>query len=222
MAAALVVASTRLHASEADERIEPSFQQTFVYRAYFTTNDVVKTGFQGGVATLTGRVSDEFKKTLAQETVALLPGVTLVDNRLEITGEIPAVNSDAWLRAKVKNMLALHRCVSTRAEVEVKNGVVILRGQAISKNQSDLTSQYVYSVEGVTEVRNEMAVIAYSGNVSGVRGSKIDDASITAQANLTFQYHSMACALANKVMTHDGVVLLSGNAREVLDQDVAA
>jgi osmotically-inducible protein OsmY len=46
---------------------------------------------------------------LAQETVASLPGVKSVDNRLEIKGERPAENSDTWLITKVKTTLLFHR-----------------------------------------------------------------------------------------------------------------
>ena len=65
-----------------------------------------------GVVTLTGTVAEESHKALARETVASLPGVKSVDNKLEVKGEVPAVYSDAWLITKVKSTLLFHRNVS--------------------------------------------------------------------------------------------------------------
>ncbi len=44
--------------------------------------------------------------------MAGLPGVKSVDNRLEVKGDHPAEQSDAWLIAKVKTTLLFHRSVS--------------------------------------------------------------------------------------------------------------
>ena len=68
-------------------------------------NDDIKIHSKDGAVTLTGNVSEESHKSLAQETVAGLPGVKSVDNKLEVKGERPAENSDAWLSAKVKTTL---------------------------------------------------------------------------------------------------------------------
>ena len=91
--------------------------------------------------------------------VANLPGVKSVNNRLEVKGERPAENSDTWVHMKVKTALLYHRNVSGfNTEVNVKDGIVTLRGEAANQAQKDLTSEYAKDVEGVKDVKNEMTV----------------------------------------------------------------
>jgi hyperosmotically inducible periplasmic protein len=107
---------------------------------------------------LTGTVGEESHKSLAQETVASLPGVKRVDNKLGVKGERPAENSDAWLVTKVKTTLLFHSNVSAMTEVSANNGIITLRGDAASKAEKDLTTEYAKDIEGVKDVNNEMTV----------------------------------------------------------------
>jgi osmotically-inducible protein OsmY len=143
-----------------------------------------------------------------------------VDNRLEIKGESPAKNSDAWLTTKVKTTLLFHRSVSTMTEVNTKGGIVTLRGNASNQAQKDLTTEYAKDVEGVKDVNNEMTV-KKSPEKTETAGEKIDDASITAQVKMTLLYHRSTSALNTKVETKDGVVTLSGKAGNAAELDLA-
>jgi osmotically-inducible protein OsmY len=89
-----LVTSAPVHASKMDSRIESSAKKSYVFKTYLK-NDDIKIESRDGVVSLTGTVSEESHKSLAQETVADLPGVKSVDNRLEVKGERPAENSDA-------------------------------------------------------------------------------------------------------------------------------
>ncbi|MBU0544608.1 MAG: BON domain-containing protein [Proteobacteria bacterium] len=80
--ASLFIINVPLFASEMDDRIESSAKQSYVFKTYFRGDDI-KVQSTDGVVTLTGTVSDESHKSLAQETVASLPGVKSVDNKLE-------------------------------------------------------------------------------------------------------------------------------------------
>ena len=62
-----------------------------MFKTYLKGDDI-KIESKDGVVTLTGSVSEESHKSLAQETVASLPGVKSVDNRLEVKGERPLRN----------------------------------------------------------------------------------------------------------------------------------
>ena len=218
----LVTPGVPLRASETDDRIESSFKKSYVYTTYLK-DDAIKTDARGGVVTLTGNVAEDSHKSLAQETVAELPGVERVDNRLQVKSEIPAANSDAWVRARVRSMLAFHRAKSNSgAEVDVKDGMIILRGKAASESQRESTTQYAKAVEGVKEVRNDMTIVETLEDSVGTTVRKIDDASITAQAKLTLQYHRSTCGLATKVETTDGVVRLSGKTRNSAEKDTVA
>ena len=108
---ALLALSAPAHASNMDRRIESSVKQSYVFKTYLQGDDI-KIRSRDGAVTLTGRVSESFHRSLAQETVAGLPGVRSVDNRVELKGAPPTADSDAWLRDKVKVTLLFHRSVS--------------------------------------------------------------------------------------------------------------
>ena len=170
---------------------------------------------------MTGTVSQESHKTLAQETVAGLRGVKTVDNRLEVKGESPTPNSDAWLMTKVKTTLLFHRSVSAGAtEVDVKGGIVTLRGKAESQAQKDLTTEYAKDIDGVKDVKNEM-VVSKPSKKTQTTGGKIDDASITGMAKMTLLYHRSTSALNTSVTTNNGVVTLTGKAKSAAEKDLA-
>jgi hyperosmotically inducible periplasmic protein len=212
---ALLAISVPVYASKMDSRIEVSAKQTYLFNTFLTDDDI-KIESKDGAVTLTGIVANNFNKSIAQETVAGLPGVKSVDNRLEVKGASPTANSDAWLRDKVNGILMFHRSVSAgTTEVDVKDGIVTLRGIAASQAQKDLTTEYARDVEGVKDVNNEMTV------KKRTIGEKIDDASITAQVKITLLYHRSTSALNTKVETKRGVVTLYGKASSIAALNLA-
>ena len=219
-AVALLLLNTPVQAENMDSRIEASARQSYVFKTYLQ-NDDIKIESKEGAVTLTGMVSENFHKSLAQETVAGLPGVKSVDNRLEVKGAFPTANSDAWLREKVRVTLLFHRSVSAgTTEVDVKDGIVTLRGEAASQAQKELTTEYAKDVEGVKEVNNEMSV-AKTPKKERTVGEKIDDASITAQVKMTLLSHHSTSAINTKVETKRGKVTLYGKARNAAEMNLA-
>jgi osmotically-inducible protein OsmY len=219
-ALALLAFSVPVHAANMDSRIELSARQSYVFKTYLQGDDI-KIQSRDGAVTLTGIVSENFHKSLAQETVADLPGVTSVDNRLEVKGAPPTANSDAWLRDKVKVALLFHRSVSARTtEVEVKDGVATLRGEALSQSQKELTTEYARDVEGIKDVKNEMSVSTTSKKTPRTVGEKIDDASISAQVKMSLLNHRSTSVLNTKVKTKRGVVTVGGTARNTAEMDL--
>jgi osmotically-inducible protein OsmY len=217
---ALLIVSVPVHASKMDSSIESSAKKSYVFKTYLKTDDI-KIQAKDGAVTLTGTVSEESHKSLAEETVASLPGVKSVDNKIELKGERPAENSDAWLITKVKAALLFHRSVSgIKTEVNVKDGIVTLQGEATSQAQKDLTTEYAKDVEGVKNVNNEMTV-GKTSKKTRTAGDKIDDASITAQVKMTLLYHRSTSALKTSVTTKKGVVTLGGKAKTAAEKDLA-
>ena len=225
----LFLTSVPLFASDVDDKIESSAKQSYVFKTYLKGDDI-KIQPKDGVVTLTGTVSENSHKSLAQETVASLPGVKSVDNKLEVNSEAPSALSDAWLITKVKTTLLFHQNVSTTGtEVLSKNGIVTLRGGASSAAQRDLTAEYAKDVEGVKDVKNEMTVSAVEmipakgtiGEKIDAIGESIDDASITAMVKTTLLYHRSTSALKTTVETKNGVVLLGGKAKNMAEKDLA-
>jgi osmotically-inducible protein OsmY len=226
--ASTIVFNVPLFASGTDDQIESTAKKTYVFKTYLK-DDNIKMQSKDGLVTLTGTVSEPSHKTLAGETVAGLPGVKRVDNKLEEKDGVPAAKSDAWLITKVKTTLLFHSNVNAiGTEVLAENGIITLRGEATSVAQKDLTTEYVMDVEGVTKVNNEMTVVdAAKTEKSAVTkkadtmGEAIDDTSITALVKVTLLNHRSTSALKTTVKTEKGVVTLEGNASSAAAKDLA-
>ena len=208
-AVALFATGAPLHATESDKTIESSFRTTFVYTTYLK-DDAIKVDAFDGVVTLTGTVAEETHKELAQETVARLPGVTRVDNRLTTKTEA-APETDARIGRRVKLALQFHRSVNaSQTAVEVRDGIVTLKGEASSMAQRDLTAEYAKDIEGVKGVRNEMTVATILEPVAQTTGGTLDDASITAQIVTALMTHRSTSSVITRVTTRNGEVTLTG------------
>ena len=216
----LLVTSATVRASETDDRIESSAKKSHVFKTYLK-GDSIKIDSKNGAVTLTGTVAEGSHKSLAEDTVESLPGVKSVDNKLKVKGESPAEHSDGWLSTKVKSTLLFHRNVSASGtDVYVKDGVVSLRGEASSLAQKELTTEYAKDVEGVKDVINEMTVAKSPAKSARTMGEKIDDASITAQVKSSLMSHRSTSALKTKVETTDGIVTVSGTAKNAAEKSL--
>ncbi len=212
-ASALFITSAPLRAADTDDRIESSAAKSYVFKTYLK-DDSIKTESKDGAVTLTGTVNKASDKSLAQDTVASLPGVTSVDNQLLVKGEQPAEHSDSWIGLKVKSALLFHRNVSaTGTTVNVTNGIVTLTGQASSLAEKELTTEYAKDVDNVKTVKNQMTIANIPASQDATIGDKIDDASITAQVRSSLLSHHSTSALHTSVSTADGVVTVGGVAK---------
>ncbi len=209
----LLLANTSVRANETDDRIVSSAKSSYVFKTYLK-DDSIKTKSKDGAVTLSGSVADASHKTLAENTVESLPGVVSVNNRIKVKGENPPEHSDSWITTKVKSVLLFHRNVSSSGtSVSTKDGVVTLTGEASSMAQKELTTEYARDIDNVKEVDNQMTVVATPAKADETIGEKMDDASITAEVKSTLMSHRSTSAIKTKVSTTDGVVTLSGIAK---------
>ena len=214
---ALVMVGLPMQAADQDHKIESSAKSSYNFMTYLK-DDNIKVDSSMGVVTLTGTVSREYHKYLAQETVSGLAGVKSVTNNLVVVGDQPAEHSDGWITMKVKTVLAFHKNVSAAdTEVNTKNGIVTLSGKADTAAQKQLTTEYAKDVEGVMEVRNDL-VVTKTGHRT--LGEKVDDTSITAQVKSTLLFHKSTHAMTTKVTTKDGVVSLHGEAKNGAEREL--
>lgn len=218
VAAAMMALSAPVSAS-LDGRIEASARKSYVFKTFLKADDI-SIDSKDGVVVLTGTVAEVSHKSLAQETLAELPGVKSVENKLEVKGE-PTANSDAWLSDKLKITLLFHRSVSAgKTEVEVKDGMVTLRGVAENQAQKELTTEYASDIDGVKGVKNEMTLAETPENRGRTTGEKIDDSSISAQVRLALLFHRSTSVISTSVSTKRGVVTLGGKARNTAEKDL--
>lgn len=220
-AAAILAVNTTIHASETDDRIESSAKESYVFKTYLA-NDDIKATSKDGTVTLSGTVNQQSHKGLAEETVSNLPGVTKVDNRLELKAEYPADKSNEHIAMDIKAALLFHKSVSAKnTEVYVEEGIVTLRGEASSEAEKELAAEYA-DVEGVREVKNEMTVAKKTEEENDGKSIKevIDDASITAQVKIALLTHRSTSAVKTSVTTKDGIVTLGGTAKNTAEKDL--
>lgn len=219
--ASLFALNVPFFSTEENNHIVSSAKQSYVFRTYLK-NDEISLQHDGGVVTLSGTVSDESHTFLAREIVASLPGVTRVSIQLKNHAETSVMNPDAWLKTKVHFTILCHQNLhSTNIEVLTKDGMVTLRGEAVSAAQKNLMTESVKNVDGVVKVKNEMVVPTVAKKAGGKKlsqkssttGESIDDASITALVKTTLLYNRSTTALNIPVETKDGVVKLEGKVR---------
>lgn len=216
----LLATTGAVTAADTDDRIEAAAQKSYVFKTYLK-DDAIKTESKNGAVTLTGTVAESSHKSLAESTVESLPGVVSVDNQLKVKAESPAEHSDAWLSTKVKSTLLFHRNVSASGtDVYVKDGVVSLRGEAANEAQKELTAEYAQDVEGVKSVKNELTIAKTPAKPAQTTQERIDDASITAQVKTSLLSHRSTSAIKTKVETTDGVVTLSGIAKNAAEKSL--
>jgi len=207
----LVASCHALNATETDERIISTARGSYNFMTYLK-DDKINLVSKSGAVTLTGHVQDEFHRSLAEETLAGLPGVRSVNNQLSLAGN-SMITPDATLKARVEAALLFHRQLNAdKPGVQVAGGVVTLRGEAESEARKSLATEYVKGLDGVARVSNEMTVAGEHPKRKAIR-KKIDDASITAQVKLALLFNKATSALHTKVRTDNGVVSLTGSAR---------
>lgn len=218
--AVLLFAGGPAKATNLDNKIESSVRKSYVFKTYLK-DDAIKVKSLDGKVTLSGTVSSESHKTMAEETANSLPGVTGVNNQLNVAGSPVNASSDAWIGERVKAMLLFHRSVSYMdTDVSVADGKVTLRGKANSKAQRDLTTEYARDVNGVKDVENLMVVPDPEPLVHKTRAQVLDDASITSQVRMVLRYRHGVDPYDTKVVTNKGVVTLTGTALNQAEIDL--
>jgi hyperosmotically inducible periplasmic protein len=220
-AVTILAASNVLLATQTNDRIESSARKSYVFITYLSGDDIGITTTNDSIVTLTGTVSEWSHRSLAEETVLGFPGVVRVEDKLEVKGGHPDETSDVWTGMKVKFILMFHKNVSSLAtEVVVKDGIVTLRGKAASEAQKELTTEYAKDVEGVKSVKNDMTVEKAGKTTVEKVTEYVDDASITAQVKLALLFHHSTSAIKTKVDTKDGVVTVSGIAKNSAEKEL--
>lgn len=219
-AVGLLALSVSARASSLDERIVQSARESYVFKVYLEGDDI-RIESKDGDVTLTGMILEDFHKSLAEVTVKDIRGVKSLDNRLEVKGSSPTANSDAWLHNKVKATLLFHWSVSASStEVDVKDGIVTLRGNAVSQAQMELTAEYARDVEGVKDVKNEMTVLTTADIKPRSTGEKIDDVSVAALVRMALVLHHSTSGLYTTIATKRGVVTVGGRAKSAAQKEL--
>jgi osmotically-inducible protein OsmY len=165
-----------------------------------------------GVVTLEGKASSLAEKELTTEYAKDVEHVTAVKNDMTIDKTAPGATKgdkvdDASITAEVKAALLSQRSTcALQPKVSTKDGAVTLSGIAQNDGQKSLVTKLVADLTGVTRVINNMT----------------EDASITAEVKAALQSEGATHVLHITVSTTDGVVSLSGMAKNDAGKSLAA
>jgi hyperosmotically inducible protein len=195
--------------TNSDRKIDDAAKGSYNYHSVLA--DQVTATSNDGVVTLTGTVQDSDAKALAEDTVANMPGVVSVKNDVVVKSTYRE-HSDEWIAVKIRSRLLVKGHVSaTSTKVAVLDGVVTLSGTADTLAQKELTEVYAKEIDWVKSVKNDI-VVSDKPDADDTLGAKIDDASITTQVKYALLSHKATSAVATKVTTTDGAVMITGEA----------
>jgi osmotically-inducible protein OsmY len=111
----------------------------------------------GAAVTLEGRVDWPYQRERAGRIVAELPGVGRVDNRIRLVERVRAYDVRCAVAAELQRQAAR---TAGRVRLEVMDNRVTLEGAVRSAREKDDVERAAWSVSGVLEVRNRLAVDA--------------------------------------------------------------
>lgn len=161
----------------------------------------------------------QWKKKTLSVIVAMLIGAS--GPAFAAAGE---QNSDTWTKAKLVTTYTLNRHLNPfDIDVDVQKGVVTLRGKVESSVERDLATELARSIEGVREVRNELAIDPNSAGQARDQSftSKVNDANITAKVKSQLLWNRNTHGMNIDVDTRGGVVTLNGTVKSSSESELA-
>ncbi|MFN3880927.1 MAG: BON domain-containing protein [Nitrincola lacisaponensis] len=222
-----------------DARQEAQIETSYALNPYLHDHPISIVVAEGK-AVLTGVVDEEVYKELAQQIALGVPGITSVDNQINVhVDTIQKVRTegersfgelveDASITAAVKSKLLWSTYTDGMdSEVSTHRGVVTLTGIAESNEEKALAETLALSTRGVRSVDNQLvisteeAITENPKNKVDSAGQAISDSWITTKVKSTYLMSSNIHSRDISVSTTEGVVTLSGNIHSRQEHDLA-
>ncbi|WP_334048768.1 BON domain-containing protein [Alteromonas gracilis] len=159
-----------------DAWIDGKAEATLLFNGNLDSFDI-NTDVKNGNVVLTGKVENSVDKKLAEELVANIDGVTSVDNKLTVVSdkdmdgdmsddmedtvdEGTSELTDAKIATVIKTRLLMDTDISGfDIDVDVENGVVMLKGDVDSDAERDLAVEIAKNASDVKDVKNDLRVV---------------------------------------------------------------
>ncbi len=156
---ALALAVPARAAGNEDLQVFRDVQKQVLQYAHFTIFDSVNAQIEGGVVTLTGKVTMPFKRTDIEKRVARLDGITAVQNNIEV---LPVSQYDDELRVGISraiygnsNFWRYASMVNPPIHIIVERGHVRLEG-VVNNNVDRMLARSLASGFGSFSVTNDL------------------------------------------------------------------
>lgn len=195
----------------------------------------IEVDVEGARVVLEGAVESAVDRELAESIAFSTPGVTRVDNRLEIdpalVGKRPRDNAamryqqavnDAAIAARVRSLLHWNN-YTDGFEITVKadDGRVVLTGDVDTSNSAQVAERLARSVAGVAAVDNRLTIepdVDGQVLVASDGDGKLGDRWVLARVRSVLDFSSEVDADAIEVSIDDGRITLAGEVASESDK----
>jgi osmotically-inducible protein OsmY len=186
----------------------------------------------GGVVTISGVVDSDGDRAEALKIARSTEGVTTVNDRLRVKGEVAATTgatdrmagnaADSWITTKIQSRYFADDDVKGRnINVNTADGVVTLKGTVNSYTERLQAAAIARNTEGVREVHDELTIEPRANErdrnaTAGVKesvgtaGQKIEDGWITTKIQSKYFLDDQIKTRDVNVDTRNGVVTIKG------------
>lgn len=192
----------------------------------------INTTTQDGVVTLTGSVSDEVQRDLAEELAAGVKGVRRIVNRLTVVGETVSGEPDRTWRqrvhdattsATIRSRLLYHKQFrGLKINVKTVNGVVTLSGVVPTDAEKEIIGQVAADTRDVEKVNNNLTVRAKKTEETlGDFGRDMSDEVVEKHVETALLLNRHISIRGLQVEINDGVCILTGTVDSQTQKDLA-
>lgn len=211
-----------------DEWFEGRISGAFDYNPFLNSSDL-DVDSDGSVVTLSGKVSSEVEKRLAEDITRSIDGVSAVKNEIDVDSSRENQNpssfaqrvTDATTTAAVKSKLLSNKGTHGFAiNVDTAANVVTLSGTVGSNKEKELAERIAHTTSGVREVRNELSVDPTTSGRTAARdndkeglATTVSDTWISTKIRTLLTFSSEFTGSDVNVSTDSGKVILQGVAQ---------
>ncbi|MEH8017302.1 BON domain-containing protein [Rheinheimera muenzenbergensis] len=129
---------------------------------------------------------------------------------------------DAWIDGKAETTLLLNGNLNSfDINTDVKDGAVTLTGKVENSVDKALAEELIENLDGVTEVNNQLTVMASGKHSSDKDNSGLKDAKIATVVKTRLLFESEVSGTAIDVDAKNGVVTLQGEVDSDAEKDLA-
>lgn len=180
---------------------------------------------KNAIAHLAGHVDSYWERCAAERAAWRIAHVQGVVNELRV--EVPFANlrADDDIALAAMTVLEWHCQLPETIEVQVRDGVLTLTGEAARHDQIEEAGRALASLRGLKAIVNEIQLEAASGAGSGAGSAAGSGAGSPAEVKGRVEAALKRSALVNssriKVQVHHGIVALQGSAQSRVEADEA-
>ena len=210
-----------------EEWVEGRVHGALSYNKYLDSTDIEVDNNKGAI-TLSGKVSSDTERDLAEQVASSMEGVSSVSNKIEVDLDLAPRSRPAWLQknidatttAAVKSRLMANKDMhDMNIHIVTRDGIVALSGTVSSLAQEEKAKEITYNTRDVMDVKSELKIadastLSEKANNASVNVSRaVSDTWISSKIRSSLIFNSDFPGSSINVSTTNGKVTLEGFAR---------